>query len=242
MLEGMYSAAAGMAAQQQRLDAIANDLANTSTTGYKRERVDFRDLVYVADDLSGAARSGTGAAVSEAGRAFEQGAMQQTGSPLDLAIEGDGFFRVRRPDGTIALTRSGNFSLDANGRMTTTQGDLLDPPITIPRGAAADRVEIGADGSVRADGRAVGRIALVSVRATAQLQSIGDSLFLPTAASGPVTAGAAGQVRQGMLEASNVDVGQAMVAMIDAQRTFQLTSQAIRMSDQLLEIANGVKR
>src|SRR4051812_44284056 len=123
MLEGLYSAAAGMAAQQQRMDALANDVANANTNGYKRTRVAFRDLLY-APDATGTVRSGAGAAASIVGRAFAQGAPQDTGNPLDLAITGDGFLRVRRADGSTALTRDGALRLDTRGRLATQQGDL----------------------------------------------------------------------------------------------------------------------
>jgi len=246
MLEGLYSAAAGMAAQQQRLDGVANDLANSSTTGYKHVRVGFRDLLYSAQ--GGAAgptvMAGAGAAAGLIGRSQEQGALQQTDQPLDVAIQGPGFFQVKRADGSLALTRDGSLRLDALGRLTMQAGDLLDPPITVPRGTTPDQLSIGADGTVRAGaGRALGRIELVTVPAPDGLQSLGSNLFGVTAASGqPTAAGNGTTLRQGALEGSNVDVGDAMVDMIDAQRSFQLTSKAIQMQDQMLEIANQVKR
>lgn len=246
MLTGLYSAAAGMAAQQQRLDGVSNDLANTSTTGYKHVRVGFRDLLYNAQGGTAGPTvlAGAGAAAGFIGRSQEQGALLSTGRPLDVAIQGPGFLQVRRADGSLALTRDGSLRLDALGRLTTTAGDLVQPPIAVPRGAAGDDVSIGADGTVRVgDGRPLGRIALVTVRAPDGLQALGGNLFATTADSGAATAaGNDTTLRQGLLEGSNVDVGDAMVDMIDAQRSFQLASKAVQMQDQMLEVANQVKR
>jgi len=246
MLEGLYSAAAGMNAQQQRIDGVANDLANSSTTGYKHVRVGFRDLLYSAQ--GGAAGptvlAGAGAAAGFIGRSQEQGALQTTDQPLDAAIQGPGFFQVRRPDGSLALTRDGSLRLDSQGRLATSDGNLLEPQITVPRGTTPDQLSIAADGTVRVgDGRPLGRIQLMTVPAPDGLQPLGGNLFAATAQSGqPTTASNDTILRQGTLEASNVDVGDAMVDMIDAQRSFQLASKAIQMQDQMLEIANQVKR
>jgi flagellar basal-body rod protein FlgG len=245
MLEGLYSAAAGMAAQQQRIDGVANDLANASTSGYKRVRVGFRDLLYNAQGGAGpTVMAGAGAAAAIVGRSQEQGAFQQTDQPLDVALQGPGFLQVTRPDGSLALTRDGSLRLDADGRLTTQDGMIVQPPITVPRGTTPDQLSIGADGTVRgAGGRALGRIGLVNVPAPDGLQPLGGNLFAATAASGqPRAAGAGTTLRQGALEGSNVDVGDAMVDMIDAQRSFQLASKAIQMQDQMLEVANQVKR
>ena len=246
MLEGLYSAAAGMFAQQQRIDGVANDLANSSTTGYKHVRVGFRDLLYSAQ--GGAAgptvMAGAGAAAGFIGRSQEQGALQSTGQPLDLAIQGPGFFQGERADGSLALTRDGSLRLDATGRLTTKGGDLVQPQITVPSGTTPDQLSIAADGTVRVGpGAPLGRIELVTVPAPDGLRSLGDNLFAATAESGqPTAAGTDTTLRQGALEGSNVDVGDAMVDMIDAQRSFQLASKAIQMQDQMLEIANQVKR
>ena len=246
MLEGLYSAAAGMLAQQQRIDGVANDLANSSTTGYKHVRVGFRDLLYSAQGgtAGSTVMAGAGAAADFIGRAQEQGALLSTGQPLDLAIQGPGFIQVKRPDGSLALTRDGSLRLDATGRLTTQAGDLVQPQITVPRGTTPDGLSIDADGTVRVgDGRALGRIELVTVPAPDGLRALGGNLFAATADSGqPTAAGTDTTLRQGALEGSNVDVGDAMVDMIDAQRSFQLASKAIQMQDQMLEIANQVKR
>jgi flagellar basal-body rod protein FlgG len=245
MLEGLNSAAAGMAAQQQRIDAVANDLANANTTGYKHVRVGFRDLVYTQTGRSSAQgpRNGAGAAAVDAGRAFAQGVLQRTEQPWDVAIQGDGFIRVKLTDGRQALTRDGSLRVDGSGRLVTSSGALVQPAITVPAGADPDQVSIAADGTVLAAGRRVGRIELVSVRSPQGLQAVGDNAFVATPESGAVRAApATTTLAQGALEMSNTDVADAMVAMIESQRAFQLTSKAIQTQDQMWEIANGVKR
>ena len=190
MLEGLYSAAAGMAAQQRRIDGVSNDLANASTTGYKHVRVGFRDLLYNAQGGSAGPTvlAGAGAAADFIGRSQEQGALQTTGQPLDVAIQGPGFLQVKRPDGSTALTRDGSLRLDSDGRLTTKDGLIVQPQIAVPRGTAPDQLSIGADGTVRAGaGRALGRIDLVAVRSPAGLQALGGNLFAATAQSGTPT-------------------------------------------------------
>ena len=245
MLEGMYTAAAGMAAGQQRLDALANDLANVNTTGYKRLRLAFRDLVYTESGL-GAARGvaeGSGSAATLVGRGGAQGALQRTDRRLDVAISGPGYLQVRRPDGSQALTRDGALRVDEQGRLGTSDGDLLVPGVTLPRGVSEQDVTIQPDGRVVARDRVVGQIRLVNVRAADGLRSVGDNLFAASDASGaPAPAGANTRLEQGALEASNVELADAMVEMMDAQRSYQLASKAISTQDQLAEIANGVKR
>jgi flagellar basal-body rod protein FlgG len=232
---GIYSAAAGMAAQQQQLDSIANDLANVNTTGYKKERTGFRDLVYNQNGI------GAGSAFVDGGRDFTSGAMQPSSNPLDLALSGSGFFQVKLADGRTALTRDGSLRPDANGELVTSTGQSLAPPIKLPKGTTAADVSITQDGTVKAGGRTLGKIQVVDVTAPAGLQPIGDSLYVATAASGPARAVKTG-VEQGMLESSNVDVAGAMTDLIDTQRTFQLTSRVITMQDQLMQIANDIRR
>ena len=243
MLEGMYSAAAGMAAQQQRLDALSNDLANTGTTGYKKLRVAFRDLVYTPTGPGAApgVQEGAGAAATLVGRGAAQGALQRTDRPLDVALQGPGFLQVRRADGAQVLTRDGNLQLDAQGRLVADRGEQTG--ITVPAGTPEDKIKIAADGTVTADGRPAGRLQLVTVRSTDGLQALGDNTFTTTAASGPAgAAGGATRLTQGALEQSNVDMADAMAEMIETQRSFELASRAIKMQDELLGIANGVKR
>jgi flagellar basal-body rod protein FlgG len=244
MLEGMYTAAAGMAAQQSRLDAVANDLANASTTGYKRVRVAYRDLAYTEGAPGGttALRLGSGAAASMIGRDDRQGSTQETGEPLDVAIEGPGFIQVK-VDGKTWLTRDGHLQVDAQGRLATGDGALIDPPITMPKGTTPDQIAIAADGTVTAAGKKVGQIRLVTVANPAGLDGGADNRFQATNASGAVSAAPrTTTLHTGVLEASNVDMGDAMADLIDAQRSFELASKAIQVADQALEIANGVKR
>lgn len=239
MLDGMYAAAAGMEAQQQQLASVGSDLANLSTTGYKAQRVGFRDLLYNQVDIAGTVTSvGSGAAAQTIGRDQSQGALQSTGNPLDLAIEGPGYFAVKRPDGTSALTRDGALQVDSRGQLTTAEGDLLDPPITLPPGAGPSDVAVGPDGTVRVGTKVVGHLALVNVPAPDQLLAAGGNLFTPTTASGAPRPTTGASVQQGVLESSNVDVGSEMVQMVSAQRSYQLESSAIQNENQMLSLAN----
>lgn len=244
MLEGLRTAAAGMAAQQQKLDAVANDLANANTTGYKRLRVGFADLLYERGGrpaTSAEAQLGTGVRAVSVGRTFQQGNLRETGSPLDVALEGEGFIAVELADGRAALTRDGDLHVDGQRRLVTSFGGSVG--VTIPAGVAESEISIGPDGTVLAAGQQVGRISVVTVRSPRNLDSAGDNAFVATAASGAATAApAATTLRQGALEASNTDMAQAMTDMIEAQRGYQLTSRAISTADQMMEIANGVKR
>jgi flagellar basal-body rod protein FlgG len=246
MLEGLRTAAAGMLAQQQKLDAVSNDLANANTTGYKRQRVGFSDLLYEQGGrptTSDKAQFGSGSRIVHNGRQFEQGSLQNTGDPLNVGIEGQGFIKVKLADGRQALTRDGNLHIDGNGRLVTSFGGFVQPQITIPNNVQPSQISIAADGSVTAAGQNVGKIALATVRSPQNLQSVGENAFVATDRSGnAVAAPAATVVRQGTLEASNTDISVAMTDMIEAQRTYQLTSKAIQTADQMMEIANGVKR
>jgi flagellar basal-body rod protein FlgG len=242
MLEGMYAAASGMAAQQQQLDSIGNDLANVSTTGYKAQRTGFRDLLYNQATIAGTATTvGAGAAAQEIGRNQTEGSIQGTGDPLDLAIEGSGYFTVKRPNGTVALTRDGSFEVDAQGRLSTAEGNLLDPPIALPKGVSPHEVAIGPDGTVRAGTRTIGKISLVDIAAPDRMLADGGNLFSPTAASGAPRPQAGATIHQGSLEGSNVDVGGEMVRMMSAQRAYQLESSAIQTENQMLSIANQLR-
>ena len=226
---------------------VANDLANVSTTGYKPVRVGFRDLMYQQGGRPAAyvnaARTGTGSASAVVGRSSVQGALQPTDSNLDVAIQGEGFLQVRLPDGRQALTRDGSLQLDGLGRLMSSTGALVQPPVTVPRGVSSDEIRIDPDGQVSAAGRRLGRLELVTVPARQALESIGDNAFVATAASGaPVRAPQATTLASSALEASGVDMSEAMVSMIDAQRSYQLTSKAIQTADQMMEIANGIRR
>jgi flagellar basal-body rod protein FlgG len=231
-----------MAAQQQRMDALSNDVANTNTSGYKRGRIGFRDLVYQADGPSGV-RTGAGAAAVDMGRGFEQGPLEKTDQPLDVAIQGDGYLQVRRAStGVNALTRNGSLQIDANGQLVTPEGDTLVPPIRLPRGIDVGALNIAQDGTITSGNRRLGQIQVVTVPAPTGLAAAGNGYLSLTTASGGVRRAPAATLAQGALEASNVDLSDAMVDMMDAQRSYSMASKAINMQDKMMEIANGVKQ
>ena len=244
MLEGMYSAAAGMAAQQDRLDAVSNDIANANTTGYKRVRVAFRDLLYTPEWIAtqNGVTEGAGAKATTVGRGYAQGAFQRTDEPLDVALQGQGFIKMKR-DGKDVLTRDGNFRFDDKGRLGNARGDLVEPPISLPAGGEARNVKIAPDGSVTLDGKALGKLSLDNVPSPDGLQALGDNAFAATAESGAVRAAdASTKLEQGMLEMSNVDMGDAMTDMLESQRAYEMASKAIQAQDRAAESANGIKR
>jgi flagellar basal-body rod protein FlgG len=241
MLEGLYAAASGMEAQQQQFDAISNDLSNVDTAGYQSQIVGFHDLLYSNGGYAGNVPTGAGTAARVVGRSQVQGPIQQTGRPLDVAIQGDGYIEVRRPDGTIGLTRNGTFEMNAQGQLTNQEGMPLQPPITIPGGVQPSAVTIAADGTVSANGSRLGRIQLVTVPSPDNLTPVGDSMFIANAASGPIVPATGATIQQGALEGSNVDMARAMSQLVTAQRTYAMDSSAIRDQDQMLQIANEIK-
>jgi len=242
MLEGLYAAATGMSAQQEQLDAISNDLANVSTTGYQSERVAFSDLLYNTVNQAGTVTTaGAGASAQVIGRNETQGSIQETGAPLDLAIEGDGYFRLTRPNGQVALTRDGTFGVDASGTITNADGDRLAPPIKLPAGVSANEVRISSNGTVTAGTRTLGQIKLVTVTSPEHLLSDGSGGLTPTAASGAPHAAGAAKIRQGALEGSNVDLSREMALMVSTQRSYQMASTAIQTESQMMSIANQLR-
>jgi flagellar basal-body rod protein FlgG len=239
MPEGIYAAAAGMAAQQARLDSLANDVANVNTTAYKQQRLGFRDLVYSAEQ---GIPTGAGAAVVDAGRSSAQGTLLDTGDPLTVALVGRGYLQVQRGDGSTALTRDGRLSLDAAGSIVTATGNQLVPPIKVPAGTDPASISIGPDGAITVAGTSIGTLSIADVPAPDALTPVGDNLFVANAASGAPTAITDTTVQQGYLESSSVDLATAMTSMIDAQRGYELASRAIKTQDQLLDIANQLVR
>lgn len=244
-----------MIAQQFNLDTIANNLANVNTTGFKGQRAEFEDLMYETvrggNQTSGPVQVGLGSALSATAQSFGQGALQTTGNPLDLAIIGDGFFPVTRPDGSAAYTRDGTFKRDANGLIVTSDGYPLDPQITVPPNAIS--VSVGADGKISAmipgqnNPQEIGTIQIAHFSNPAGLNRIGQNLFAASGASGDaqvVTPGqdGAGEIRAGVLEGSNVQVVEEMVKMIMAQRAYEINSKAIQTSDEMLSTINNLKR
>jgi len=243
MLAGLYSAAAGMAAQQQQIDAISNDLANLSTGGYKSERVAFGDLLYNKVEQAGTATStGAGASAKFMGRSLTEGALKQTGQPLDVAIEGEGYLQVTRPGGQIALTRNGALSVDASGTITNAEGNRLVPPIKLPAGLSPHELKIAPDGTLSDPaGKKLGQIQLVTVTSPDHLSSDGASEFSVTAASGATHPAIGAKLQQGALEQSNVDVAKEMASMVATQRSYQLASTAIQSDSQMMSIANQLR-
>ncbi|HTB49626.1 MAG TPA: flagellar hook-basal body protein [Solirubrobacteraceae bacterium] len=242
MLEGLYSAAAGMAAQQEQLDAISNDLANVSSTGYRSERVAFSDLLYNAVDVAGTETdTGAGAGAQVIGRSQAQGSIQETGDPLNLAIEGEGYFQLKGPGGQVELTRDGNFGVDAHGAIVGADGSQLVPPINLPAGVSPGEVKIASDGTVTVGKRALGQIKLVSVPSPDHMLADGSGGFTPTAESGAVAAAGGGRIHQGALEGSNVDMSKEMALMVSTQRDYQMSSSAIQTESQMMSIANQLR-
>jgi flagellar basal-body rod protein FlgG len=225
-----------MQAQQTRMDYLSNDIANLNTTGYKAQRLAFRDLLYAPEQ---GVPVGSGSALSSLGATGEAGALQPSDNPLSLALQGPGFFQVKRADGSTALTRDGSFGLDASGDLVTSTGERLQPPIRVPKGTSPSDVSIGSDGTVTAGGKKLGQIAVVDVPAPSGLVPLGGNLFGASAASGsPAPSKTA--IQQGAIEASNVDLAETMSQLIDAQRSFELTSRAIKTQDELLDVANQI--
>jgi flagellar basal-body rod protein FlgG len=244
MLQGLYAAASGMEAQQNQFNAISNDLSNMNTPGYQATEVGFQDLLYSgAGSASGTSlATGTGASSSIVGRSQAEGALDNTGNPLDVAINGDGYLQVRRDDGSIGLTRNGTLQTNSQGEITDQNGQPLVPSIKIPKGDTAGDLTIDAQGNVSAKGQKLGKIQIVSVPAPDQLQPDGNSTFSVTAGSGATRAAAGSTLQQGALESSNVDINQAMSTMINAQRAYQMSSQAISYQSQMLQIADEIKK
>lgn len=262
MIRALYSSSSGMQAQQLNLDTIANNLANVNTTGFKRTRVDFADLLYQtfkAPGTSSASGSvvptgiqvGHGSRPVATQRIFSQGDFQQTENPLDMVIEGDGFFQVTRPDGTTAYTRSGAFKKDGSGRVVNSDGFVLSPNIVIPTDAKS--VTIGSDGTVsvilagQTAASTVGTIQTAQFVNPAGLSAIGRNLYLPSPASGNAVAGnpgtqGLGTLSAGFLELANVKVVEEMVSMITSQRAYEANSKAIQTADDMLQISNNLRR
>ncbi len=244
MSTALYTAAAGMEAQQNHLDALANDLANVSTTGYKSLRVGFHDLIYQLEGRGAGSGVGTGAGAASQiiGRNPTQGALIATERPLDVALEGPGFIRVRDANGGTALTRDGSLQVNADGYLQTAGGQLLQPPIKVPQGVDESEISIAADGTVSVGKRQLGTISILTVTNRDGLQAAGENLFRATAASGAARAAEGTSVQQGALESSNVDLGDATVEMMNAQRGYELNSRVIQTQDEVLAVANGIKR
>ena len=241
MLEGLYSAASGMEAQQQQFDAISNDISNVDTPGYQSTIVGFHDLLYSNGEYGSDVPTGAGAEAQLVGYDQSEGAIQQTGQPLDVAINGSGYLEVRRQDGTIGLTRDGALQLNSKRQLTTQTGMLVQPPITIPTGVPTSQVSISSNGTIQANGKTLGKLSLVDVPAPDGLVPQGDNTFSATAASGGIKAAKNATLQQGALEGSNVNLGDEMAKMETAQQNYQMGSQAVQYQAQMLQIANEIK-
>jgi len=242
MLEGLYSAGAGMETAQTELDATSNNIANEDTPGYQAELVGFHDLLYTTDDDDpSSAIVGAGSAANTVGFSQVQGSMQQTGNPLDLAISGNGYFEVRQANGTVGLTRNGTFQLNSRGQITTNLGMELVPPITVPKGTTASQISISTNGTVSVNKQKIGQIQIVNVTAPNQLLPQGNSVYSATAASGPIKAATGTTVQQGYLEASNVDLDVEITNMEQAEQAYDMGSKAIQFEAQFGEIAATLK-
>ena len=262
MIKAMRTAASGMIAQQMNVDNIANNLANVNTTGFKKSKVEFQDVLYQNYRRAGSASAvgtqtptelaiGYGTKAVSTVRSFSVGSLNLTGNPLDLSISGDGFFQVQYPDGTTVYTRDGAFKLSADGQVVTSDGYFLLPELTIPEDAVG--IAVGRDGVVEVlqvgqdEPVEVGQIELARFVNPAGLSALGRNLFALTNASGdPITdiptQSGLGQVDQGTLEMSNVKVVDEMVNMIVAQRAYEMNSKAIQTADDMTGIVNNLKR
>jgi len=261
MNPAMWISKTGVQAQDAKLQAIANNLANVNTVGFKRDRVVFEDLFYQVDQQPGAQTAdntvsngvqlGNGTHIVGTQKVFTNGSLQTTSQPLDVAISGNGFLQVRRPDGTAAYTRAGQLQVDANGILVNAQGLPLVPQITVPNNALS--VTIGANGMVSASvpgnvaPTELGQLTLTTFVNPAGLQAMGENLFQETAASGnpnegqPGTAGI-GTLKQGALEGSNVQVVEEMVDMIAAQRTYEMNTKVLSAADNMLQYLSQAAR
>lgn len=261
MLKSLTTSATGMQAQQTNMDVIANNLANVSTTGFKKSRAEFEDLMYQTVKEPGSAsglnsvsptgvQTGLGVRTSSVQKDFEIGAAKTTKQPLDLQIEGSGFFPIQMSDGQIGYTRDGSFKKDPTGRIVDRNGNPLQPEIVIPPNAAA--IDISATGQVAVllgnsrEPQNIGQIQLVNFVNPAGLKSLGKNVFVPSASSGLPQQANPGQnglgaIAQGQLESSNVNIVDEMVSMITAQRAYETNSKVMQASDQMLQYMNQLR-
>jgi flagellar basal-body rod protein FlgG len=260
MLRALHTAASGMEAQQMNIDTIAHNLANINTSGFKLRRAQFQDLLYQNIRQAGASNTatteipvglqvglGTKPIASEI--IFTQGDFASTDNDLDMVIQGNGFFQIRQANGQMAYSRNGNFQLNRDGNIVTSDGDLLDPQITIPQDRTS--ITIGSDGTVsvkqanQTQAQQVGKIELALFQNPSGLENIGKSLFTPTQASGEATTGTPGEnglgtLLSGYVEQSNVSVVEEMINMIVSQRAYEANSKVIRTADEMFTQANNV--
>jgi len=254
--------ATGMLAQQMNVDVISNNIANMTTTGYKKQRAEFQDLLYQTKIRPGSTSSdagntvpagiqlGLGVKTGSVYRVNEQGALQITDNELDLAVAGDGFFQITMPTGETAYTRDGSFQMNENGEMVTSEGYILQPGITIPNDAVDITINNSGEVLVKIQGQValsnVGQIQLSIFQNDAGLEALGDNLYLETEASGAATSGIPnstgfGRLQQGALEGSNVNVVQEITNLIQAQRAYEMNSKVIQTGDQMLSTVSQLR-
>ena len=262
-MRAMNTAATGMMAQELNVEVIANNIANMRTTGYKRQRAEFEDLLYEHVRRIGAQASeqgtilpvgvdvGSGVKTVGTPRIITQGSLTQTGGPLDVAVQGDGYFKIQLPDGTFAYTRDGSFQMDAQGRIVTAQGNLVMPGITIPQNSSALTINSQGQVSVITQGNTnptiLGQFTLTRFINKAGLLPISDNLFTESPASGPPqdglpTVDGAGDIQQGNLEQSNVEPVNEIADLIASQRAYEMNSKVITATDQMLQAAIALYR
>ncbi len=262
MIRSLETAASGMLVQQRNLDVIANNLSNVNTTGFKASRAEFQDLMYQTIRLAGAQQGGSavlpasqqvgmGAKFMSSATNFAPGALQASDSPFDVAINGDGFFSVTMPDGTVSYTRDGSFKLSAEGKLVTSDGYTVTGDITVPTDAETVTISPGGTVSAKISGQStaqvLGAINLVSFANPSGLERIGKNLYSASSASGdPVESepgkNGTGTLEQGFLEGSNVQMVEEMVRMILAQRAYEVNSKAIQAADEMLNATNNLRR
>ncbi|MBD3346727.1 MAG: flagellar basal-body rod protein FlgG [Chitinivibrionales bacterium] len=262
MLRSMYTAATGMECQQLYMDTISHNLANVNTSGFKRQKIEFHDLMYQTlrepgvrnfeGSMSPAGiEVGLGVKTAATNRIFEQGSINATSNQMDLAVEGEGFYQVMLPDGGVGYTRDGSFKLSSDGSLVTSSGFYLEPQIVIPEGAQEFSVSPEGRVSVILPGEdtstEIGQIELARFINPSGLKAIGGNLFAETEASGVPIVGLPGElnmghVKQGAIEASNVQIVEEMVNMINAQRAFEIVSKSIQVSEEMLQVTNNLKR
>lgn len=262
MIRALWTAGTGMNVQQSNLDIIANNIANVNTNGFKKSRADFQDLMYQTLRLQGVRSEGGnqiptgiqighGAMLAAVQKVFIQGDFQETQNELDVAIEGNGFFQVMLPSGERAFTRAGSFKRDSEGKLVNSDGFPLEPSISVPTGATA--ISIKPDGTISAkvpsqsEPQQIGKVELALFLNPTGLNSTGKSLYLETDASGSPTTGTPGvdgmgTLLQGFLEMSNVNIMQEMINLIIGQRAYEVNSKAIQAADEMLQMANNVRR
>jgi flagellar basal-body rod protein FlgG len=264
MMRSLWTAASGMTGQQFNIDTISNNLSNVNTTGFKKNRADFEDLLYQTTRMAGTPATeatvvptgiqvGHGTKVAATQKIFQQGSLQNTNNVSDMAIQGEGFFRVLLYDGTYGYTRDGSFKIDSNSQLVTSNGYRLMPEVILPENFIRETLTVSQDGriTVKVPGNdnpiQVGQMELYRFTNPAGMNAIGENLFKMTNASGDAIAGrpgfdGTGKIIHKFLEMSNVSVVQEMVNMIVAQRAYELNSKAIQTSDSMLGIANNLKR